>query len=147
MRSNLKVLALASIGISLIAGQFNPITYPPCSTAYSLVNSCVDKVGEGDWVTAPLDVAYSCLCYNSGGTYDPTVWDDTAGSCTDIIKSFYSTASFVDPFGSYAAGFCTNTMATTTGEVVSTTLMTGTTVTSTASTPTVSRPDHMDGCC
>jgi len=82
----------------------NPLTNPGCSTIYSIVESCISKTPG--LPTLPSSVAFSCLCYDSLNNYAPTVYGNAATTCLDFIISAYSTTD--NPFGAYAAGFCTD---------------------------------------
>jgi hypothetical protein len=105
MLSHTPLLLFLSL-FQLTHAQFQPLTIPACSTAYSIISSCFTKFGGVAWATAPLSVAVSCLCYDSSGNYIPNAWDDSASGCTDAIEQQLSTLG--NPFGSLEAGLCTN---------------------------------------
>jgi len=81
----------------------NLLTVPGCSTAYTIVNSCAQKLHASATITS---VAWSCVCYDNSGNYVPTSYDNAASSCSSFLTGVYHTTG--NPFLQYLAGFCTD---------------------------------------
>ena len=115
-------LALHACLVSLLklsnaqSNPYNLLTVPGCSTAYEIVNSCVQKLGIAATSTAS---AFSCICYDNAGNYVPSSYDNAASSCTSYEVTAFSTQG--NSFLAYLAGFCTNTLYAPSGTAVVTT--------------------------
>jgi hypothetical protein len=86
------------------ASYINPVTIPPCLTAYNIISSCISKSPGLELL--PTQAQFSCICFDGSGNYVPTAYDDAASACDSTLLSFYQTTG--NPFLSYIDGFCTN---------------------------------------
>ena len=98
------LLSRAIAQITEQASYINPVTIPPCLTAYNIVSSCISKSPGLELL--PTQAQFSCICFDGSGNYVPTAYDDAASACDSTLLSFYQTTG--NPFLSYIDGFCTN---------------------------------------
>lgn len=140
MANPLKVsVALWATTVYLLCGSHaqNLLTYPPCSTAYGIVESCIQKVGAPMTQTS---IAFSCICFDNGGNYVPTSYDNAASACNSYAESVYHTTT--NAFIAYVDGFCTDpSFAPVSTSIASATASTpsGSASTASASSPSASQ--------
>ena len=75
-----------------------------CETAAAIFSTCESAVPS--FTALAVTAQAQCVCYDSNGIYDPTVFDEAANSC----YSYLLTASPTDApdYSSQVIGLCTN---------------------------------------
>ncbi|KAF6235156.1 hypothetical protein HO173_006785 [Letharia columbiana] len=79
---------------------------PECSYISTQINDCVSSTSG--FTTMANSEQASCICFNTDGSWNGTVWDNAATTCYQAISSAGSAnASALSAYDSGVVGFCT----------------------------------------
>ena len=76
-----------------------------CTSNYKYVQACQSLTPGFD--ALPNSAQASCLCFNTNGSYNGTVWDDAASTCYAALKSVSAAQTVLDQFSSADVDACT----------------------------------------
>lgn len=94
----------------------------PCATLTSLLSSCAAAAATASASAFSVGDAAAkarCLCFGSGGTYEPARWDDAEASCLALGPSSVDPA-FWSAVSSDGPGWCTKHAGLTASETTAT---------------------------